>query len=335
LYVENLHPGEDDLDVRLQEHREQVALARQAGFRSIVLGHHVLTHPIQMLAPIPHMASLIAESGDMQIAAGVLLLPLLNPILLAEDLASLDWLSGGRVVFGVGLGYRDVEYQALDVKRTERVKRFTEVLDAVLAQWNANGTWSFHGDYFKYDDLPVGLKPKQQPHPPLWFAADVEKAVQRAGRYGAAWYISPRARMETIASMLPLYTASLAEHGHKMPAVFPMRREAFLAPTEKEAKEMAVVYLQRQLLLYQSWGQYKGMPDAAQSDITFTADQIPDTYLVGTPDRVAELIEKYAETLGINHIVLRMQWPGTPHELVMRSIDMVGSKLVPNFSRAT
>jgi alkanesulfonate monooxygenase SsuD/methylene tetrahydromethanopterin reductase-like flavin-dependent oxidoreductase (luciferase family) len=132
--------------------------------------------------------------------------------------------------------------------------------------------------------------------------------------------------------MLPLYKGALAEHGHEMPAVFPMRREAFLAPTDAEAREMAVVYLRRQLLLYQSWGQYQGMPDAAQSDITFSADQVPDTYLVGTPERVAELVDAYAQDVGINHIVLRMQWPGTPHELVMRSIEMVGNKLVPYFS---
>jgi len=331
MFVENMYTASDDISSRLSEHREQVALARNAGFKSIVFGQHMLAEPIHMLAPIPHMASLISESGEMNIVAGVLVLPLLNPIVIAEDLASLDWLCGGRLTMGVGLGYRDIEYEALGVAKATRVARFNEVFEAIRANWTSTDRWSYRGKYFSYDGLPPGLKPMQRPYPPVWFAADVESSVKRAGRWGAAWYVSPRASLDTVRNLLPTYRASLVEHGHDLPKVFPMRREAVLAVSDAEAAEIAVRHLQTQLRLYESWGQYRGMPDAGERNIAFSAKDIPDTYLVGTPEQVGDLIETYAEQVGVNHIVLRMQWPGTPQSVVLRSIELVGERLIPRF----
>lgn len=331
LYVENLHPDEDDLTVRIAEHREQIALARDAGFTSIVFGHHLLTDPIQMIAPLSHISSVIDISGEMFLCTGVLLLPLLNPVLLAEELASMDWLSGGRLVLGVGLGYRPEEFQAAGVEVSERVGRFNEALEVMMAMWSSEGRWSFRGKWFHYEGLPGGLKPRQRPHPPLWIAADVDNAVRRAARWDGAWYINPRATLATLRRQLPIYEQALRDHSHARPAVFPIRREAFLAETDKEALSTAAQYLTRQLELYKDWGQYQVTPDS-DGPSKLTEDDIPDTYLVGTPERVADLMHNYIDELGVNHFVLRMQWPGTPHERVMKSIEMVGDRLVSLFS---
>jgi alkanesulfonate monooxygenase SsuD/methylene tetrahydromethanopterin reductase-like flavin-dependent oxidoreductase (luciferase family) len=332
LYLENLHPAGEDLGRRLREHREQIALAREAGFSSIVFGQHILTQPIQMLSPIPHLTNLADISGDMQLVLGVMLLPLLDPVLLAEDLATADWLCDGRLVIGLGLGYRKEEYAALRVEMGERVGRFNEALAVMRAIWSANGSWSFEGKYFRFEALPGGLKPKQQPHPPIWLAADVDAAVRRAARLGAAWYINPRAELSALVRQLGVYREALAQYGTEAPAIFPIRREAFLASSEREARTMAVRYLKRQLALYESWGQYQIMPDGEQPSITFSEDDIPDTYLVGTPEHVGDLIARYVEALGVNHFVVRTQWPGTPHDEVMKSIETIGAKLVPRFS---
>ena len=331
LYVENLHPKGEDLGVRLEEHRKQIELARNAGFRSIVFGQHLLTEPIQMPAPLSHLASVIDISGSMWLCTGVLLLPLLQPVLLAEELASIDWLSGGRLVIGVGLGYREEEYLAAGVEMKERVSRFNEALQVMKAVWSAEETWSFYGKRYRYEGLPAGLTPKQQPHPSIWVAADADTAVRRAGRLGASWYINPRANLDTLRRQLQVYEQAITENGHDRPAVFPIRREAFLAATDREANQMAVRYLKRQLELYKHWGQYEVMPDSDPNDIDFDEDRVPETYLVGTPERVAELIQRYIDQLGVNHFVLRVQWPGTPPDLVLKTIEMVGDMLIPAF----
>lgn len=332
LYLENLHPRGEDLHQRLREHREQIALARDAGFTSLVIGHHVLTQPIQMLSPLPHLASLTDCSGTMKLCTGVLLLPLLNPVLLAEDLATLDWLCGGRLIVGVGLGYRTVEYKVAAIEPADRVSRFTEAVEIMRRVWSAGAnTWSFEGKWHTFEGMPGGLEPCQGSGLLFWVAADADKAVRRAGRLGAAWYINPRATLAHLRRQLPLYLDALAAHDYARPACFPIRREAFIAPTDSEARTMAVRYLRRQLELYRSWGQYDIMPDADVREIEITEETIPDTYLVGTPEHVAELIGEYTSALDVNHFVLRMQWPGTPQSLVMRSIEYVGGTLVPLF----
>lgn len=331
LFVTNLHEPADDLAQRLREHRAQIELARDCGFTSIAVGHHFLTQPINMLVPIPHLASLVDRSGTMRLVLGVMLLPLVNPVLLAEEVASLDWLSDGRVVFGVGIGYRPAEFAAMGVSTRDRVKRFNECLEVIRRIWSADGAWTFDGEHYRFPPTPGGLKPKQRPHPPLWVATDVDAAVRRAARLGASWYINPRARLESLRPQLDIYKAALAEHGHAMPDTFPIRREAFVATTDREARQMAVTYLRRMLGIYEAWGQYNVMPGADVKDRVFGEDDIPDTYLVGTPERVADLAGKYVETLGVNHFILRMQWPGMPNAAVMKSLELVGTRLIPAF----
>lgn len=332
LFVTAIHPSGEDLAQRLAEHREQVALVRDVGFTSIAVGQHFITQPLQVPATIPYLTSLADISGQLRLVIGVALLPLMNPVLLAEDVATLDWLSDGRVVLGLGIGYRPAEFAAMGVSTRDRVGRFNETLAIMRAIWSTEDTWSFHGKYYNFDDLPGGLKPKQQPHPPLWVAADVDDAVRRAARLGAAWYINPRAKLEALKEQLGVYEEALATNGNPRPAEFPIRREAFIARTDQEARSMAVRYLKRMLEIYEAWGQYEVMPGADKKDRSFGEDDIPDTYLVGTPERVAELVQKYNEDLGVNHFILRMQWPGMPHRDVMQSIELLGEKLVPRFS---
>lgn len=334
LFVTAIHPATDDLATRFREHREQVALCRDAGFRSIAVGQHILTQPMQMPATIPYLASLIDISGDMRLVPGVLLLPLLDPIMVAEEVATLDWLSGGRAVLGLGIGYRPEEFNAFGVDIRDRLGRFWDCLNTIRAIWAADDRWSYEGKHYRFPPSPGGLKPLQQPHPPIWLASDVDAAVRRAGRLGASWYINPRAKLEFLVRQLPLYLEQLAEKGHPRPPIFPIRREAFVAPTDALARQMAARHLRGMLELYEAWGQYEIMPEADKKDRTFGEDDIPDTYLVGSPERVAELVARYHEELGVNHFVLRMQWPGMPHADVMRSIELVGSRLVPSFTKA-
>jgi alkanesulfonate monooxygenase SsuD/methylene tetrahydromethanopterin reductase-like flavin-dependent oxidoreductase (luciferase family) len=331
IYVENLHTPSANLHQKLVEHREQVVLARDAGFESIVVGQHLLTHPIQMPAMIPHLASLAEVSGNMRLVLGVLLLPLLNPILVADEVATLDWLSNGRAVLGIGLGYRQEEMLAMGVRREDRVGRFNEALAVMRKMWSADAPWSYEGKHFKYRDLPPGLKTLQQPHPPLWVAADVDAAVRRAARIGGAWYINPRVDLETIQRQLGVYHAEFARLGTSPPALFPIRREAVVAPTVERARSLAVRYLREKLRLYRDWGQYQVMGDVKPGEIEFDEDAIPNTYLVGTADSVSELIDEYRQKLGVNHFVLRVQWPGMEQKDVLSSIEQIGERVIGRF----
>jgi alkanesulfonate monooxygenase SsuD/methylene tetrahydromethanopterin reductase-like flavin-dependent oxidoreductase (luciferase family) len=332
LIISANYVNEPDLGARIAEHREQIALAQQAGFTSVVCSQHFLMHPVSALATIPYLASVIDISGDMKLVIGVALLPLLSPVLLAEEVATLDWLSDGRAILGLAMGYRPPEFAAMGVSLHDRLGRFTEGLAVMQAIWSADRTWSFRGKHYQFDDLPGGLKPKQRPHPPLWIAADVDAAVRRAGRLGAAWYPNPRAGLTSLRRQVGIYEEALREHGHQKPEIFPIRRELFIAPSDQEARRTAIPHLEQQLAQYGSWGQFEAMPKGDQPRRTFGENEIPDAFLVGSPTALAEQTERYVEALGVNHFVVKVQWDGMPHRDVMRSIELIGQELAPRLA---
>ena len=112
---------------KIQDSVEQVRAARDAGFSLIATGQHYLAAPYQMSTVFPLLSRLAAEAGDMQVAATVILVPLHNPVELAESIATLDCITNGKFVFGVGLGYRDEEYTAFGIQRSERVGHIATV----------------------------------------------------------------------------------------------------------------------------------------------------------------------------------------------------------------
>ena len=134
------HPMNDSSVERFQQVVEQTRLARDAGFDTIASGHHYLSPPFQSLQSIPLMSRLAADSGDMNLTLGIILLALLNPVQVAEDVSSLDIISGGRVIFGIGLGYRDEEFEAFGVKKSRRGRANARVVGAYQTPLDGAGT---------------------------------------------------------------------------------------------------------------------------------------------------------------------------------------------------
>jgi alkanesulfonate monooxygenase SsuD/methylene tetrahydromethanopterin reductase-like flavin-dependent oxidoreductase (luciferase family) len=156
-------------------------MARDYGFSSVCVGQHFLTE-YQKLQPIPVLSRLAAESGDMRLLPGIILLPLFNPVYVAEEIATLDVISGGRVILGLGVGYRDVEFEAFGVQKKERGARFEESLEAIKRLWTEDEV-SFDGRFFRIPKAQVRTRPLQRPHPPIWVAAqaDAGSSTRRPG----------------------------------------------------------------------------------------------------------------------------------------------------------
>src|SRR5690242_18064534 len=120
-----------DMREAVEDQLTMVHFVRDHGWDGVWTAQHFLTSGLSILQPVPLLGRLIPETGDMDLGIGILLLALYNPVEVAETFATLDVLSGGRLVFGVGLGYREEEYSALGVPRTERVHRFEHNLDII------------------------------------------------------------------------------------------------------------------------------------------------------------------------------------------------------------
>jgi alkanesulfonate monooxygenase SsuD/methylene tetrahydromethanopterin reductase-like flavin-dependent oxidoreductase (luciferase family) len=322
LYITTQFTPETDVSAARKEMLEQVRAARQNGFASLWVPHHYATQPMQMLAPIPMLAYLLHEAEGMVIGPNILVLPLLNPIHVAEDAVTLDLLSGGRYVLGVGIGYREAEFNAFDVPLKERVQRFNESIAVMRRLWTEDRV-THQGKSFKIDDLGIGLKPVRPGGPPIWVAGVVDAAVKRAARIGDAWLITNFAHLSVLVPQMKMYRATLAELNKPFPDDVPITRECYIGPTREKALEECRAALEYKYGAYSSWGLDKLSDDAESFNQPFEAF-VKDRFIIGDKASVNDEIQRYRELLGVNHFIMRVQWPGLEHGKVMRTIATLG-----------
>jgi len=329
VFVNAQQPRADDPVRRFRDAVEQVRLAKQAGFDALAAGHHYLSPPYQSLQSLPMLARLAGEAPGMELCLSVLLLAMLNPVQTAEEVASLDIMSEGKVVFGVGIGYRDVEYEAFGMTSRERVPRMLEALELIKRLWTEEVV-TFEGKHFQVHDATCTIRPVQKPFPPIWIAANADRAVLRTARLGYSWFINPHAPLPTIERQWDRYKQALAEANQPMPAARPIALELHVAPTHEEAVALARPYLEAKYAAYAEWGQDKVLPGEESFRVGFD-DLARDRFILGTPDEVIAEIERRIERLESNYLIFRMGWPGMESAKVMRVIEMMGQKVLPHF----
>lgn len=324
------HPRTDDPVRRFRECLEQARLARDAGFNAVAAGHHYVSPPYQSLQNLPLLARLAGETGSMDLVLSIVLLALLNPVQVAEEVATLDIMSGGRVVFGIGLGYRDAEYEAFGVAKRDGVPRMLESLELVKRLWTEDGV-THEGRFFRLHGATCTIRPVQKPWPPIWIAANADAAVTRAARLGYAWFANPHAPLATIERQWRLYKDVAAQAGHALPAERPIALECHVAPTREQAFDIARPFLGPKYAAYADWGQDKVLPGDESFRIGFEK-LAHERFLLGTAEDVIEQIEARAKRLESNYVILRVSWPGMEHAKVMQVIERLGASVLPYFS---
>lgn len=325
------HPMADSPLRRFHETVELTHLAHNAGFDSIACGQHFLSPPYQNLQSIPLLARLAADSGPMQIVLSILLLPLYSPVEVAENVATLDVISEGRVVFGVGLGYRDIEYEAFNTNRRERTSRFMEALELVRLLWTEDEV-TFEGKHFRLKSAVCTVRPVQKPHPPIWIAANNDEAIARAGRLGCAWFLNPHATLTTLERQMKLYKEALAQAGRSMPSELPIIKEMHIAKTQEEAIRVARPYLESKYQAYADWGQDKALPGQESFRVPFEA-LARDRFILGSVEDVIQQIEEHHRRLGVNYFLFRIWWPGMEAHHAYRVVELMGQHIIPYFKK--
>jgi alkanesulfonate monooxygenase SsuD/methylene tetrahydromethanopterin reductase-like flavin-dependent oxidoreductase (luciferase family) len=301
---------------------EQVRLARKNGFASLWVPHHYLTQPMQMLAPIPVMAYLARETEGMLMGPNILVMPLLNPAHVAEDAVTLDLLTGGNYVLGIGVGYREDEFNTFNVPLSERAQRLTESVEIIRRLWTEDRV-TYHGKIFKIDNLGIGLRPVRPGGPPIWIGGVVDAAVKRAARIGDAWLITNFAHLSALLPQMKLYSDTLKSVNKPFPTDVPITRECYVGPTRAKALEECKAALEYKYGAYSSWGLDKQSEGAESFNQPFE-EFVKDRFIIGDKAFVKEEVQRYNELLGVNHFLMRVQWPGLEHAKVLRTISSLG-----------
>ncbi len=322
------YPAGTDMQDAFAKACEVARLADKLGYSYLTKGQHYSMSPVQALQQTPFLARIMVEAPNIKLVTGIVLLPLHKPLDIAEQLAAIDVMSGGRLIFGSGIGYREVEFKAFGMASKERGRRFEENLIAIRRLWTEEKV-DMLGSHFELDGASCSVKPLQKPTPPFWIGANVDAGIERAARMADAWFINPHQTMATIERQLDVYRRALESAGKPEPNVLPIMRECYLAETEAEAIRIARPSLEAKYKSYHAWGQDKSMA-AGDNNLDMPFEELlEDRFLLGSPDQVAEQLIGYSRRLGVTAVIPAFQSLGTPHAQVMESMELFAKEVMP------
>jgi alkanesulfonate monooxygenase SsuD/methylene tetrahydromethanopterin reductase-like flavin-dependent oxidoreductase (luciferase family) len=279
--------------------------AEALGFRSTFVVEHHFTGYGQVSATINLLTWLGARTATLRLGTAVMVLPWHNPVLLAEQAATLDLLSGGRLDFGIGKGYRYNEFKGFCVPMDEADARFDECLDVLTRAWTANRPFSHDGRYWRFDDIVVEPPTAQRPHPPIWMGAGGEDSVRQVAARGYNLLLGQYASPASIGRSIAAYRDEVEKRGRTFdPLSVGVTRAFFVADSDAE-RETA---LQRRLgnrvrqlkLATRPDGSVHGGPDRATGD--------PDTVnrasaMYGSPDEIADKLDELRRA-GVGYVLI-------------------------------
>lgn len=312
---------------------EQTKLAEEVGFDSVWLSEHHFLEDGYCPSPLVTAAAMAAATERIRIGTAAMILPLHNPVRVAEDAAVVDNISGGRFDLGVAIGYRKEEFDGFGLSIKNRPSLIEEGIDVLLKSW-ADGQFSYKGKRFAFENIDVTPKPVQKPHIPLYIGAFEESAIKRAGRLGYPLLIGPGRTLDMIRDTLGWYNEAATEAGHD-PSGVPhvLLRETFVSKGEEGALEGGEKYIVNMYKFYLTLGikifirgeQVEGPDDPLLDHMA------EDRFMIGTPEHIAGEIEKYRREAGIENIACRMVFPQAPPDEISRCIEIFGSEVIPLF----
>lgn len=317
LFVASYFPSGVPVGPEIDRVINQVTDAEELGFDSIFLGHHYLSSGA-FLQPVATLSYLAAVTKRLRLGLGVQLLSLHNPIAVAEELATLNVLSKGRLIAGFGAGYREKEFTAFGIPFTERFIRLEENIKVFAALINGDEVNS-SGKFGEIRKARVHLG-KSMTAPPVWLGAFGEVGIKRCARLGFSWLAGPEGSEEALRSRLELFRNTAENNSVALPDDNPLVREVYVAETDEEALNHARPYLERQYSDYKSWDHRLSIDDLISRDA-----------VIGSPETVIGKLNRYL-ALGFTSIIVRSEWPGMPKESTDRSVHLLGREVIPKLS---
>jgi alkanesulfonate monooxygenase SsuD/methylene tetrahydromethanopterin reductase-like flavin-dependent oxidoreductase (luciferase family) len=312
----------------IDEAIEVIAAASKMGFGWVSMGNHWLSHPTIWPQPFPLVARLAPETGDMLIRTSVLLVPLFNPVDIAENVATLDHITHGRLVLGMSIGYREQELEVAGLSRKDRVPKLEESVALMKQLWSGEEV-TFEGKYTKLVKGRMGFTPYQKPHPLLEMGAQSEGATKRAARITDGVFFGPQAPWTYVSQLADLYRATRKELGKDL-GMLGASRSLMVAGSKEEAKKTAEQYLEKTFNMYKTWS----MQESNMAELQLSSEASLDDWAIhGSPADCVEKIEYARDELGLNRIGFTIySLPRSPQERI-EYLQMIAEDIVAKVVR--
>ena len=276
---------------------ETACKAEELGFDALFVNDHVIvddsprSNPWRnVYDPLMVLSYVAARTSTIRLGTSVLIMPYRNPIVTAKMVATLDQMSGGRVIAGIGSGWNQEEYDALGVPFRQRGGRTDEYLRLWKACWKPGST-TFHGRYFSFENMHINPKPLQQPHPPIWIGGSSEASLRRAARYAEVWQPTPTPLADLISNQ-----GYLRQVCTEMEKEVPRTRMSFRVNL---------------------------------SNITGSSSDSSDRPTgQGTPEQVASDMKRYRQEAGLDEFQINFSGCGSLQQL-LDSMDTLAQEVIP------
>ena len=315
----------------------QVELADRAGIDSVWLAeYHFSPDRSVSAAPLIVGSAVAARTRNIRIGLAVQVLPLFNPLRVAEEVATMDHVSKGRFNFGIGRSGSTKFYDAFGIDYSESRSRFYESLDVITGAWT-NDSLSHHGEHFDFDDVSVVPKPYQKPYPPFRVAIASEDSYSQMGELGYPIFIMSNTPLPQLEERVSQYRDAWRSAGHPGSGDVMLRAPAFVSESADEAYSApevstmhGIAYRVREL-----------MASAASQEVIDRLKKVADVpydeilkarCIYGTPEAVVERIHEFDDRLGLNGILMEVNYGGQiPYDKVVDTIQLLADRVMPRF----
>jgi alkanesulfonate monooxygenase SsuD/methylene tetrahydromethanopterin reductase-like flavin-dependent oxidoreductase (luciferase family) len=335
--------GDTDADAFAQSFA-QVDAAERWGFDVVWLAElHFVPERSVASAPLLIASAIAARNRRMKIGIAVQVLPLCHPLRLAEEVATLDHISDGRLIFGVGRSGFPRTYEAYGISYAESRERFAEVLEILQRAWS-DERFSFEGSFYRFRNITLVPRPLQKPYPPLRIAATSADTYPTIGAMGLPIFVAVRlGTFEELGPNIAAYRAAYRSAGHAGQGRVYLRVPIYVGETEAAARadpEQSIMQLYRTLGLQLEDSATRAGARASEQraergqalqTINYQ-DALRDKVIVGTPESVMRRLQDLTRMLGLDGVLAELNCGGLiPHEKVMRSLQLMGEQVAPHF----
>ena len=325
LWYDFRNPGRQPWRQLYGEILEQIEWADSAGFESVWLSEHHVTDDGYMPAVFVMLAAIAGRTQNLRLGTAVCLAPLYHPIRLAEDVAVVDVLSGGRIELGIAPGYRPIEFDVLGVPRRERGVRTDEAIEVLRLAWTGE-SFSFSGSVFELSDVIVQPVPIKGTDLPVHIGGSSPAAARRAGRYGCNFMPD----IGTGTDLHRQYRTALAENGFAADArAITMNGCVFVC--EDSDRGRAQVH-QSLTYMYQRYEAWQSEDESSASFEPIDAERLDDLCIIGTPEEVTRMMEGIRDEFSPDRFIFWGRLPGMPIEDANQSLQLFADEVVPALS---
>ncbi|MET0986440.1 MAG: LLM class flavin-dependent oxidoreductase [Steroidobacteraceae bacterium] len=311
---------------------EEARLMEDMGFDFTTVGQHSFTPDFPYPTPLTTLAWLAARTTRLRLVTGIVILPLYSPVAIAEQVAELAELSGGRIVLGVGTGYRKYEFDAYGIDMKTRGKRMDEAVQ-LLQQVFQTGEFDFSGEFYR---VPKALLcPKPDVPPPIWIGGTSAAALRRAARWADGVLTENMSTLKVMSAHIARYRA-LAREAGRQPGSVVLYRNAYLSTSRSDIEENFIPSALKEHLGYRSHGAAENVEDenrfyarAALGEKISLEEMTNGRFIAGNPEQVIQQIKAWEQATGMTHLNLMGIGPQRTDEERRKTLELWGREVIP------